>query len=67
MTSDRNGAVPDSIKRLYEAKASWHRRQARISIREKVEILLELQKQDLPLIERRRPLRPWERPWTVLP
>jgi len=67
MTSDPKGALPDSIKRLYEAKASWHRRQARLPLREKVRILLELQRQDLPLIERLRPLRPWERPWTVLP
>ncbi len=25
------------------------------------------QRQDLPLIARRRPLRPWERPWNVTP
>ena len=27
----------------------------------------ELQRQDLPLIARQRPLRPWERPWDVTP
>ena len=29
--------------------------------------LLELQRQDLPLIARQRSLRPWERPWEVTP
>jgi len=33
----------------------------------KVEILLELQRQDLPLLRRQRPLRSWERLWNVEP
>ena len=52
---------------LFDAKAQWHLAQARLPVREKVRILLELQRQDLPLIARRRPLRPWERPWPVTP
>jgi len=36
-------------------------------MRRKVEILLALQRQDLPLIARQRPLRPWERPWQIEP
>lgn len=67
MISDPEAPLPDSIKRLFEAKVSWHRRQARLPLPEKVRILLELQRQDLPLIERRRPLRPWERPWPIVP
>lgn len=52
---------------LLQAKRTWHRSQARAPLREKVRILLELQHQELPLIARRRPLRPWERPWNVTP
>jgi len=61
---DARGAV---AQRLFDAKAEWHRAQARLPVREKVRILLELQQQDLPLIARRRPLRSWERPWPVTP
>jgi hypothetical protein len=32
-----------------------------------VRILLQLQQQDLPLIEKQRPLRAWERPWPIEP
>jgi hypothetical protein len=52
---------------LLERKRAWHRAQAKAPLREKVRILLELQRQDLPLIARQRPLRPWERPWDVAP
>jgi hypothetical protein len=58
------GAV---VQRLFDAKAEWHRAQARLPLQEKVRILLELQRQDLPLIARRRPLRSWERPWPITP
>jgi len=61
---DERGAM---MRRLFEAKAEWHRAQARLPIQEKVRILLDLQQQDLPLIARRRPLRAWERPWPITP
>lgn len=48
-------------------KRQWHQAQARLPVREKVRILLQLQRQDLPLIARRRPLKVWERPWDVSP
>jgi hypothetical protein len=57
----------DAASRVFQAKARWHREQAALSIKEKVRILLELQQQDLPLIRRRRPLNPWERPWRIQP
>lgn len=56
-----------AARRLFRAKANWHQAQARLPIREKVRILLELQRQELPLIARRRPLRSWERPWPIEP
>jgi hypothetical protein len=41
--------------------------QARLPLKEKFRILLELQRQDLPLLARHRPLQPWEYPWTIEP
>lgn len=56
-----------AARRLLEAKVNWHRAQAQLSLRDKVRILLELQRQELPLIARLRPLRSWERPWRIQP
>jgi hypothetical protein len=52
---------------LFRAKVEWHRRQARLPIKEKVRILLELQRQDYPLLRRHRELEWWEKPWEVTP
>jgi hypothetical protein len=51
----------------FDAKARWHREQAKLPLKEKVRILLELQRLDLPMLARRRPLEPWERPWPIQP
>ena len=68
MAVDKPGhAAPASAERLLDAKAAWHRAQAQLPLREKARILLELQRQELPLIARLRPLRSWERPWPVEP
>lgn len=64
MTSDRG---PDSIEMTLRRKDAWHGAQAGRRLREQVELLLELQRQDLPLLVRLRPLRSSERPWTVEP
>jgi hypothetical protein len=64
MDRSRAAAVsPD----LIESKKAWHRLQAALPIREKVRILLEQQRQDLPLLQKQRPLRAWEEPWPVEP
>ena len=52
---------------ILDRKAQWHRQQAALPLKEKVRILLELQRFDLPLLARQRPLKPWERPWTIEP
>jgi hypothetical protein len=52
---------------LIQSKAVWHRTQASLPIREKVRILLELQRQDLLLIQNHRALRAWEKPWPIEP
>ena len=58
---------PEAVVRIFASKKQWHRGQARRPIREKFEVMLQLQQQDLELIRRRRPLRSWERPWPVDP
>ena len=58
--------TPD-MEALFERKQAWHGEQARLPLREKFRILIELQRQDLPLLARQRPLKPWERPWDILP
>jgi len=50
-----------------ESKARWHRAQQQLSLRDKVRILLDLQRQELPLLEKQRELRSWERPWPIEP
>jgi hypothetical protein len=59
--------IPEDVAMLLARKREWHRRQAQLPLREKVRILLELQRQELHLLARQRPLRPWERPWDVTP
>lgn len=51
----------------WAAKREWHRAQAKLPLREKFRILLELQRQDYPILAARGALRPWERPWEVEP
>ena len=63
---DRNRSTPVSPD-LIASKEAWHRHQASLPIREKVRILLLLQRQDLPLLAKQRPLRAWEKPWPVEP
>ena len=55
------------IDELFQAKAEWHRRQASLPVKDKVRILLELQKQDYPLLKKHRNLKWWERPWEIEP
>lgn len=52
---------------LFERKRNWHREQAKLPLPEKFRILIELQRQELPLLARQRALRPWERPWEITP
>ena len=41
--------IPDGVARLLARKQEWHRQQANQPLHEKVRILLELQRQRLPL------------------
>jgi hypothetical protein len=57
----------DEIDDAFERKRAWHQAQARLPLREKFRILLVLQRQELPLLVRQRPLKSWERPWDITP
>ncbi len=57
----------DLVERLWQGKAALHRRHAGLPLREKVRLVIELQRMVLPLIARRRALRSWERPWEIEP
>jgi len=59
--------APEEVARIFEAKREWHRRQSELPMVEKVRILLQLQREDLPLIRRHRSLEPWEKPWEIEP
>lgn len=64
MRTRRTSPIPWDSK---HNKAAWHRAQASLPLKEKVRILLRLQEQDLPLIQKQRPLRYWEKPWPIEP
>jgi hypothetical protein len=65
--SDRLNSTDDHTASLFRTKADWHRKQARIPIKDKIRILLELQRQDHPLLKRHRRLEWWEEPWEIEP
>jgi hypothetical protein len=64
MMSERDASA---AAELFKRKADWHRRQAALPLKEKVRQLLDLQRQEPPLLARQRRLKPWERPWTIAP
>ncbi|HEY6323624.1 MAG TPA: hypothetical protein VJA16_18950 [Thermoanaerobaculia bacterium] len=55
------------MSRLRQGKAELHARRTQMSLKEKVAIVIELQRIDFPLLKRRRPLASWERPWDIEP
>lgn len=59
--------TPELLARLRRGKDELRERRRQMSLKEKVAMVLELQRLYLPLLERRRPLAPWERPWDVEP
>jgi len=67
MDIDRKGTPAEVAARIFEAKREWHTDQAKLPLKEKVRILLELQRIEYPLRKRRGTLRYWERPWDIEP
>lgn len=56
---------PEVIHRLREGKASLRRSRRSLSLPEKVEQVVKLQKIELEILSRRRKLQPRERVWRV--
>jgi hypothetical protein len=52
---------------LRRGKAALRARRVALPLREKVRMLLELQRLHFPLLKQRRAVRPWERPWEIEP
>ncbi len=47
------------------AKMEWRRTMATLPLREKVAIVVEMQRRLVPIIAQRRTLQWWERPWEI--
>jgi hypothetical protein len=58
---------PELLDALRAGKAALRRQRQNMDLREKVRIVLEMQRMMLPLIQRQRPLKPWEKPWDIVP
>jgi len=63
----RPRASPELLDALRAGKVALRRQRENLALREKVRIVLELQRLCLPLIERRRRLAEWEQPWAITP
>ena len=59
--------VPEEIERIFEAKRAWHEKQAQLPLKEKVAILLRMQRNSYPILKARGVLKPWQMPWNVEP
>ncbi len=64
---DENGSVRQEAERLFEAKKEWRRKQVKLPMKEKVRILLKMQKDDYPILLKRGVLKSWEKPWKIEP
>jgi len=59
--------APALVAAQRRAKDLWHRQQAQLPIEEKIRLLLDLQRKLYPVLQQRRRMRPWERPWEIEP
>jgi hypothetical protein len=57
--------VADALKALQQGKRRLRTSRRNLTLAEKVDQVVELQRIVLPLIRRRRPLKPWERVWEL--
>ncbi len=59
--------APELIARLRRGKAELRREREGLSLREKVRLVIELQRTVYPLLAKQRRLESWERPWEIEP
>lgn len=57
--------APEAIRRLREGKRELRYARIRMPLPDKVRQVVMLQRTMLPLIQRQRPLQPWERVWRI--
>ena len=55
------------MQTLREGKTALRQQREALDLREKVRIVLELQRLCLPVLKRHRPLAEWEKPWAITP
>jgi hypothetical protein len=65
--SQRRYPSAEQLAEQWAAQAGAHRIAAQRPLKEKIATLLAMQRQLLPVIAARRPLREWERPWEIDP
>ena len=65
--ASRSRPSAELLAALREGKRQLHVSRAQMPLREKVALVLELQRACLPLIRRRRALQAWEQPWPTSP
>ncbi len=53
-------SVRQEAERLFDAKIEWHKKQSKLPLKEKVCILLKMQKDDYPILLKRGVLKSWE-------
>lgn len=67
MDEEQQRAMEQEAERIFAAKREWHRQQAQLPIKEKVRIMLQMQRDDYPILLKHGVLRSWEKPWDVEP
>ncbi len=67
MSEEATSPFQQEAERLFATKKEWHRKQAQLPLKEKVRILLKMQKDDYPILLKRGVLKSWEKPWTIEP
>lgn len=67
MTATRGRARPTKqmLDAQARAKIAWRQEMARRPFREKLALVLEMQRRLYPILSQRRTLRSWERPWNI--
>ena len=67
MADEPISPIQAEAERIFAAKKAWHQKQAQLPIKEKVRIMLKMQRDDYPILLRRGVLRSWEKPWNIEP
>jgi len=67
MADEPISPIQPEAERIFAAKKAWHQKQAQLPIKEKVRIMLKMQRDDYPILLRRGVLRSWEKPWDTEP